>query len=610
LGQRFYVDVDIVNAQPTLLQQYAEQRGWVCDKLRTYNQNREEYLEAIQDLGMERWEAKQRIIKIVFGGGAEGLTPFFVNEFQPEIRRLMENVFNENQIKYPTFAKRGVRSLTALVLQTEERKCLMALDLSLARQGRSLDVLIHDGGLVRKKDGERLLPDEILRRAERDIAEATGYVVRLEQKELKTTLERPDEDDDETAYRNIKTQWEETGWKGMTTFYLREQSCFVKVSADVKDGVLMKNKTDLYTDEEANLLPSGEPFIKKWLCDPTRREYYRVDFLPKLNTPPQTYNLFHGFAVPAVEGDCSPFHDVLWYVSGKNQEVFDYIENWVAWVIQTPSKKAGTCIIVKGKKGVGKDTYFDAVGRIIGDRHYLTTAKPEVEVFGRFNSQLSQLLFLKFEEANFETNRDNEDQLKKLITSEKESIEHKGHDPIRTTSCVNMVMTTNKHIPIPMSDDERRFMMVEASDEKKGDVEYWNRIHRALRDPAVLGAYHHYLLHRDISNFDPTNVVKTSYYHDVLQTFAPYHARYFQRLLEEAGEDRVEPFYWSARQLFLSMKQSNVIKNDLTEQRFGRDLRVYQDIMTKERKGWGNEYKVLPQELAAFIKKQGWWIDY
>lgn len=611
LAQRYYWDVDIRNAQPTLLQQYAEKHGWICDKLKSYNENRDDHVQDIQDtFQIERGEAKERVCRVMFGGMCEGLTPFFVNELQPELRKLMENVYAANQKEYPSIAKRGIRSLMALILQTEERKCLMALDTSLSRQGRSLDVLIHDGGLVRKKDGESRMPEEILRKAEIDILATTGYKVSLAVKELKTTLERGDSDDDEAAYQALRTQWEETGWKGYTTFYLREQSCFVKVPDKLEHSILMKHKTDLYCDEEANYLPNGDLFVKKWLADPTRKEFYKIDFLPKMKAPENTYNLFRGFDIPALKGDYSVFTELLWLVSGKNQAVADYIEKWVASVIQMPWKKTGICIVVKGKKGIGKDTYFDAIGRIIGNKHFLTTSKPEMEVFGKFNSQLSQLLLLKFEEANFETNRDNEDQLKKLITSEHESIERKGHDPIRTRSCVNMVMTTNKHIPIPMSDDERRFMLVEASEDRRGDTEYWRKVQSAVRDRATLAAYHEHLMSIDLTNFEPTNVIKTHYYHDVLQTFVPYHARYFQRMLEDAGEERTETYHWSARSLFLAMKAGNARQQDLTEQRFGRDMRAYDTIMTRTRKTYGSEYSCSPVALKAFLEEKQWWIDY
>ena len=613
LAQKYYWDLDIRNAQATLLQQIAEKRGWVCDALREFNDHRDDYLEQIKtELQVDKWDAKERICRVMFGGGAEGLPEFFVEKLYPEMRALMNNVFNENRTVYPSIAKKpnSVRSMMAQVLQTEERKVLLEMDRSLARQGRSMDVLIHDGGLVRKKDGETRFPDDVIHKVERDVLETTGYKVSLAIKLMQTSLEFDDLETDSRAYEERKNEWEVTGWKGYITFYLREQSCFIKVSQDIKDSVLMKTKTDLLNDEEAHYLPSGAAFIKQWMTDPTRLEYQKMDFLPGLSTPEHTYNLFHGFAVPPAQGDYSVFQEVLRLIANGNDKVFEYIEKWAACVIQRPYRKTGVCIVVKGKKGVGKDTYFDGIGRIIGKRHFLTTAKPEHEVFGRFNSQLSQLLFLKFEEANFETNRDNEDMLKKLITSEFESIERKGHDPIRTTSCVNMVMTTNKHIPIPMSDDERRFMMVEASEERRGDGEFWGRVQVEIRKPEVMAAYHHYLMNLDLTDFEPTRVVRTAYYHDVLQTFSPYHARYFQRLLEQAGEERVEPFHWTARNLFDSMRQSGTGKHDITEQRFGRDMKLYEGVINRERRKNGNEYTADPVKLMEFIKSQGWWIDY
>ena len=198
LAQKFYWDVDIANAQAVLLEQYATKRGWTCDAVKRYNANRDEFLAELMEMGMERWQAKEKVCRIMFGGGIDGLPPFFVQQLQPEMRKLMENIYNENRTKYPSIAKKpnAVRSMMANVLQTEERLCLLALDKSLANQGRSLDVLIHDGGLVRKKDGEGRMPEEVLRKAEKDILELTGYTVRLVVKELKTTLERDDREEE------------------------------------------------------------------------------------------------------------------------------------------------------------------------------------------------------------------------------------------------------------------------------------------------------------------------------------------------------------------------------------------------------------------------------
>jgi len=199
LAQRYYWDVDMRNAQPTLLQQYAEKRGWVCSALRRYNENREDYItELMEVLNIERWEAKQRVTALCFGGSAVGLTQFFVSELYPELRKLTENIYKENQQKHAWVTRRPhpYGSMIAFVLQTEERKVLLAMDYAFARMGRSLDVYIHDGGLVRKKDGEQRMPEDALRRVEREVETETGYKISLAVKEMKTTFERDEDDTD------------------------------------------------------------------------------------------------------------------------------------------------------------------------------------------------------------------------------------------------------------------------------------------------------------------------------------------------------------------------------------------------------------------------------
>jgi hypothetical protein len=206
LAQKYYWDVDMRNAQPTLLAQYATTRGWICEKVKHYITYREELLTEMETtFGIERWEAKDRITALCFGmtPSPDRYTPFFVDEFQPEMAVLMRNVFTEVKEQIGTVAKRGVRSVMAFVLQTEERKVLLAMEASLAKQGRALEVYIHDGGLVRKKEGETHLPDEVLRKVERDVESATGYKISLAVKEMKTTYERDDEDEEGLISQDI-----------------------------------------------------------------------------------------------------------------------------------------------------------------------------------------------------------------------------------------------------------------------------------------------------------------------------------------------------------------------------------------------------------------------
>ena len=614
LAGRYYWDVDVVNAQPTLIVQYCEREGWECGALKRYVETREEVLEDMErDLGIQRWEAKERIISILFGASAEGLTPFLTRDLQPEVRRILTNVWakNADTLKWlksqPNHMGRGM----AFLFQTEERKVLLAMDKAFGKRGRSLDVLIHDGGLVRKREGETELPRSLLREVEADVKAETGYSVRLAVKSLETTIER--EGDDQHEYAERKRAWEMEGWKGLTFFKLRSPPCFIGLG---KDTMEQYSRQDLLQNEENNILADGTPFVKKWLTDPEMKEYNKVDFFPKQDAPAGCYNLWKGFAMEPVAGNHEPFQRVLWYISGKDKKVFDYVENWLALIIQKPWMKTLVALIFYGEEGVGKDTFWDAIGVILGREHFYNTKDPENNVFAKFNSAVARKILIKFEEANFQTNKENADKLKSIITCKEDNIEKKGKDVITLNSYTNVVMTTNRDIPVVLSETDRRYVLIQSSSDVRNNAEFWyplvNHEDGLLRNPAVLSAYHHYLLHKDISNFSPQRDRPiTDFYRDVKQTFLPYHTRFFQRQLE-LDPEREETLEWTSHALFRAMKESAPAELKLNETRFGRDMRVYVDagVILKTKGRMGNVYTCSPTRLREWMVARDWWVNY
>lgn len=609
LAGRYYWDVDVVNAQPTLIAQYCEREGWECNALRRYVETREEVLEEMErNLGIERWEAKERVIALLYGGSSEGSTPFLTRDLAPEVRRILQNVWTKNAdtLKWLKSQPNHMGKGMAYVFQTEERKVLMAMERAFAKRGRSLDVLIHDGGLVRKREGEIEFPKAMLREVEADIKTETGYAVRLALKPLETTIER--EGETETEYAEKKKLWEETGWKGAIHFKLRSPPCFIALS---DGGLDQLSRQDVLNNEENHVLADGTPFLKRWLTDAQMREYKRLVFAPKKDAPDGCFNLWRGFKNDPKEGDFSAFTEVLRLIANGDQKVMDYIENYVAHILQKPYEKTKVAIIVSGEEGVGKDTYWDAVGRILGE-YFFNTSTPENNVFSKFNTAIARILLIKFEEANFQTNKANADQLKRIITCETENIEKKGKDVLKLESFVNIVMTTNHDIPVVLSETDRRYVLLKASSEKRGDFAFWKRIHEELVKPETLSAYHAYLLSRDISTFCPfADRPITDYYKDVKQSFVPYHAKFFQRQIDLDPESEY-PRDWTAYRLFTAMKDFSPAEMRLNETRFGRDMRLYVEngCVKKERKAGSNSYTADLTAVRAFLTEKNWWVDY
>ena len=394
-------------------------------------------------------------------------------------------------------------------------------------------------------------------------------------------------------YEYMKIEFEKTHFKLMNPpLYVR-----------LYNGVQFLKSNELHHLYN-NLLCDGKLFIDKWIKDSKMRTYENLVYLPKQDAPEGSYNIFVDFECQAVEGCVETIHSVLNLISGGDKEIFDYIEKWIAHLIQKPYEKPGICIVVQGEQGVGKDTYFDFVGRMLGE-YFFNTARASEDVFNRFNGHLKKTLLLKFEEASFMTNKQHDSALKSLITCEKQAYEDKGAGIIKLDSYVRVVMTTNAEVPVPIEQTDRRFMLVKASSERMGDLEFWKSTHAVLNKKSTLEAYYMYLLNLDISNFNPRDRPITEYYETVKESFIPYHAQYFQRCIEESQE--INTWNWKARELMDSMKTAT--KFELNQTKFGRDMKLYTVIEKRVGKHCAT-YTANTQQLVDFLKSKKWWYEF
>lgn len=616
IAQKYYTDVDMVNAQPVLLSQYCAAKCWACPVLNEYIEKREALMGVVMEgMGIARWEAKKRIVSLMFGASPTGMPEFFADQLYPELRRLMKNIWTENEAslkwlrKQPNHMGKGM----AYILQTEERKCLEAMDRAFARRGYSLDVYIHDGGLVRNREGGGIT-DDLLRAIEADVKMDTGYTISLIVKPLDTSFEFKEVQDADAVYKAMKDTMEECYFK------LMEPPVYVNVDSE-RFSIL---KREGLTHQLQNCkMSNGEYFLKKWILDPDIRTYSRLVFSPKKEVRHDEFNLFTEFAIPPkAGGDISKPQELLRIICNNDPAVFDYVENWLAHIIQKPFMKTLVCLIFQGEEGAGKDTFWEFIGDILGKSmgYYFNTTNPEHNVFNIFNSGTERSVLVKFEEASFTTNKANMDKLKGIITGVRENYTRKGVDPITLDDYRNIVMTTNADVPILISDTDRRFMLMKVSSERLGDAAFWGETHEALAKPETKSAYHQYLLTKDISEFVPSrDRIKTEFYNDVKEAQAPYHARFFtdfiyrhENLLVslDAGAEP-QPIEFKAYELMNSMKDFVAGKFDLNIKRFGTDMKHYLDaecIVKKKTKAC-SVYAIYPARCKDFMVSKHWFSE-
>ena len=191
LAAKYYDEIDMENSQPVLLAQIGRREGIQTTALDEYVEKRKEVLEAIQKTHkMTRSEAKDICIAVLFGGVREE------HALLPRMKIELDLLADIICKKYPDYlmlakkskeakGKRGNLPASALAqyAQDQETKILLTVEDFLGEKGYMLDVLQHDGGDVRKKDGKPI-PMTLLEEAQGVVSEKTGFKVTLTVKPL------------------------------------------------------------------------------------------------------------------------------------------------------------------------------------------------------------------------------------------------------------------------------------------------------------------------------------------------------------------------------------------------------------------------------------------
>lgn len=204
LLEKHYWDIDMANCHYHLLAKLADNWGLKTDAICHYIHNRDAELAKVSS---NRNAAKTAFLKIAYGGNIKLYNEFYndvgLNEeadltLVRRIEKEMSAIVDMCWAKYAQYHKivktkaNQKFSLFALILQTEERKCLLAINDYMKSKGRSVDIYIHDGCEVRKLDNELSFPEDIMRGAEAHVKKVVGYDVKLVNKPLKHNFQPPE----------------------------------------------------------------------------------------------------------------------------------------------------------------------------------------------------------------------------------------------------------------------------------------------------------------------------------------------------------------------------------------------------------------------------------
>lgn len=246
-----------------------------------------------------------------------------------------------------------------------------------------------------------------------------------------------------------------------------------------------------------------------WLHHRDRRTYQGVRYAPGQELPSDIYNLWRGFAVEPVEGDCRLFLDfVKDVICTEDEKLYAYVIAWLADAVQNleAGKRPGVSLVLRGGRGVGKSTFAHEFGKLFGV-HYIYAEKRD-QFTGRFNAHLEYASLAFADEAFFAADRSSISSLKSLITEKTIRIEGKGRDSYEALNHTRLIMASNSDWVVPAGIDERRFCVLDVSDKHKQDHEYFRRL-KTFMENGGRSALLNYLLNYDISKVNLRRAPKT-----------------------------------------------------------------------------------------------------
>lgn len=243
----------------------------------------------------------------------------------------------------------------------------------------------------------------------------------------------------------------------------------------------------------------GRDKYKKWMESADRKTVQALMFEPGQDLGPDYVNLFEGWGVEPVEGECNLILDHLNRLCRGRPDEIEWLLNWLAYPLQNPGSKMASAVVMYGSEGPGKSITFDSVmGRIYG-RHQITIGQAQLE--SSFTEWQSRKLFAVAEEVIARQERNHyKGQLKHLVTGTTLQIDQKHMSLREETNHLNFVFLSNSTVPLELDIGDRRYLVLYVEDVPPEG--YFKALFEQI-DGGGVEAFFHFLLSRDLGDFGP-----------------------------------------------------------------------------------------------------------
>jgi putative DNA primase/helicase len=242
-----------------------------------------------------------------------------------------------------------------------------------------------------------------------------------------------------------------------------------------------------------------------WLNSPERRvvDMNHIVFDPTMTHDPAVYiNTFEGLPLEPANNlnACENLRWLIAFLCNHEEKAVEWLTRWLAYPLQHTGAKMDTAVLMHSIiEGSGKSLLFSVVMGMLYGQYSATVGQTQLE--GNFNAWQSGKLWAVFEEVVSRDQRYNQvGKIKQLITGQTVRIESKFVNGWEEASHMNAVFLSNEIMPWPISDSDRRFLVMWP--EEKLPAERQKAIKHELANGGVEALYG-WLLSVELGDFDP-----------------------------------------------------------------------------------------------------------
>lgn len=321
----------------------------------------------------------------------------------------------------------------------------------------------------------------------------------------------------ETKYNEVKEEFEKTHFLNVAT------SCYVQeYNYGDERKLILRNKTELgvafqhlkvhyveWNTKTGNYDKLVSTFVDAWVDDENIKKYQRMDTFPCMaDCPKDVYNLWTPFRISKIpmpelteeiKKNVAFLRNHLSIMCNHETATLAEFEKWVAHTIQFPQHKSYMPIF-QSDEGAGKGSFCELMRALLGHSKVILTSSPDEYVWGRFNNLMETAYLVFMDEINRFMTGTGLDKIKNVVTEPTIQIQHKGKGAYTMYSNHRFASLTNAWDGgMPVNKKARRFLMCKMSNEKIGNMNYFNKFYALLKNDEVLRAfYEHYATVKDI----------------------------------------------------------------------------------------------------------------